>query len=184
MKKITLVFSIMFFAVFAVAQFQVGTQSLTVQDPTRGNRNIGYEVCYPATAAGANAPVAAGQFPVIVFGHGFSIAVSEYDVWCNAYAAKGYIIAFPTTEGSAFPFPDHEQFSLDMSFLIDHLLGASTPFPGSILGTSQCDDYGDVGSSRDQCTCFVNRSSTEYHHTYAHTRRYFGLCGDERRCAD
>ena len=128
--------TVLFFATLATAQFSVGTQSLSVQDPSRGNRNIGYEVCYPATTAGANAPVAAGQFPVIVFGHGFAIAVSEYDVWCDAYASKGYIIAFPTTEGSVFPFPNHEQFSLDMSFLIDHLLGANTPFPGSILGTS------------------------------------------------
>jgi len=130
------IISLFIFATLATAQFQVGTQSLSVQDPSRGNRNIGYEVCYPATSAGANTPVAAGQFPVIVFGHGFGIAVSEYDVWCNAYAAKGYIIAFPTTEGSVFPFPNHGEFSADMSFLIDHLLGASTPFPGSILGTS------------------------------------------------
>ncbi len=133
---ISFTISLFIFTAFATAQFQVGTQSLSVQDPSRGNRNIGYEVCYPATAAGSNAPVAAGQFPVIVFGHGFGIAISEYDVWCDAYASKGYIIAFPTTEGSIFPFPNHEQFSLDMSFLIDHLLGGSTPFPGSILGTS------------------------------------------------
>jgi len=133
---ISFTISLFIFTALATAQFQVGTQSLSVQDPSRSNRNIGYEVCYPATTAGTNAPVAAGQFPVIVFGHGFGIAISEYDVWCNAYASKGYIIAFPTTEGSVFPFPNHEQFSLDMSFLIDHLLGAGTPFSGSILGTS------------------------------------------------
>lgn len=136
MKKIIFPLNFLFIAISVTAQFQVGTQSLSVQDPNRGNRNIAYEICYPATTAGANAPVATGQFPVIVFGHGFGISVSEYDVWCDAYASKGYIIAFPTTEGSIFPFPNHEQFSLDMSFLIDHLLGASTPFPGSILGTS------------------------------------------------
>jgi len=137
MKQIILLLNFLFITIIsATAQFQVGTQSLSVQDPTRSNRNIGYEVCYPATTAGANTPIAAGQFPVIVFGHGFGINVSEYDVWCDAYASKGYIIAFPTTEGSVLPFPDHEQFSLDMSFLIDHLLGASTPFSGSILGTS------------------------------------------------
>ncbi len=133
---ISCIITLLFFTTLLDAQFSVGTQSLSVQDPSRGNRNIGYEICYPATAAGSNTPIAAGQFPVIVFGHGFSIAVSEYDVWCDAYASKGYIIAFPTTEGGFFPFPDHQQFSLDMSFLIDHLLGASTPFPGSILGTS------------------------------------------------
>ncbi len=133
---ISFTISLFIFATLATAQFQVGTQSLSVQDPSRGNRTIGYEVCYPATTAGTNAAIAAGQFPVIVFGHGFGIAISEYDVWCDAYASKGYIIAFPTTEGSVFPFPNHESFSLDMSFLIDHLLGASTPFPGSILGTS------------------------------------------------
>lgn len=137
MKKLLSIFiSIFLFTILANAQYQVGTQSLSVQDPTRGNRNIGYEVCYPATTAGANATIATGQFPVIVFGHGFGISVSEYDVWCNAYAAKGYIIAFPTTEGSVFPFPNHAEFSADLSFLIDHLLGANTPFPGNILGTS------------------------------------------------
>ena len=137
MKKLLSIFiSIFLFTILANAQYQVGTQSLSVQDPTRGNRNIGYEVCYPAITGGANATIATGQFPVIVFGHGFGISVSEYDVWCNAYAAKGYIIAFPTTEGSVFPFPNHGEFSADLSFLIDHLLGANTPFPGNILGTS------------------------------------------------
>ncbi len=137
MKKIiSLLVSIFLFSMLTQAQYQVGTQNLNVQDPARSNRTINYEVCYPAMTAGANATIATGQFPVIVFGHGFGIAVSEYDVWCNAFASKGYIMIFPTTEGSVFPFPNHEQFSLDLSFLVDHFLGASTPFPGSILGTS------------------------------------------------
>jgi len=118
------------------AQFQIGTNSSVVVDPARSNRNISFEVCYPSDVSGNNVPIASGKFPTVVFGHGFGIAVSEYDVWCQTLAAKGYIIVLPTTEGNIIPFPNHEQFSLDMSFLIDHFVGSSSPFPNSIMGTS------------------------------------------------
>lgn len=118
------------------AQFQIGTNSSSIVDPSRSNRNITFEVCYPADVAGNNTPIASGHFPTVVFGHGFGIAVSEYDIWCQTLAAKGYIFVLPTTEGSVFPFPNHEQFSLDMSFLIDYFISASSPFPNSIMGTT------------------------------------------------
>ena len=55
----------------AFSQHQVGHFNTTYQDPSRGNRNIETEVYYPATTAGDNTPMTPGQFPVIVFGHGF-----------------------------------------------------------------------------------------------------------------
>ncbi len=43
------------------------------------NRNVWTEVYYPANTAGDDVPLAAGQFPVIVFGHGFTLQWSAYD---------------------------------------------------------------------------------------------------------
>ncbi len=102
------------------AQFQVGTQNLDPEDPTRNNRVINLDVYYPATTGGTNAAIAAGEFPVLVFGHGFSMATTEYTIWYETLAAQGYIIALPNTEGGLAPV--HEDFALDLSFLIDYFL--------------------------------------------------------------
>ncbi len=108
------------------AQYMVGTQDITLTDPSRpgtfGDREIQFDVYYPSDQGGANAAISAGQFPFIVFGHGFGMATTEYSIWYETLAAQGYIIALPSTEGSVFPFPDHEAFALDLSFLIDSFL--------------------------------------------------------------
>ncbi len=116
------------------AQYQVGHQSLTLLDASRqdcglfgcSDRSVTTEVYYPATTAGDNVPVSTGEFPLIVFGHGFSMAWSEYKVWWDSLATKGYVVVFPTTEASAIPFPSHPDFAEDMSFLIDEFLAMNT----------------------------------------------------------
>ncbi len=62
----------------ASAQYQVGHLQQTFVDSSRGNRNITTEIYYPAATAGNNVPVAAGQFPVLVFGHGFVMTWSAF----------------------------------------------------------------------------------------------------------
>ena len=121
------------FPLIIFSQYQIGKITSSIQDPNRPNRNITFEICYPATVAGNNTMISAGLFPTIVFGHGFGIAVSEYDIWCETLATKGYIYVLPTTEGGVFPFPKHEEFSLDMSFLIDHFNSSTSPFYLRIL---------------------------------------------------
>lgn len=105
--------------VTATAQpFQIGHRQITYQDPARGNRNIQTEIYYPAATAGNNVSVETGAFPVIVFGHGFAMAWDAYQNIWEDLVPQGYIIAFPRTEGSLIPAPDHDAFGKDLAFLI------------------------------------------------------------------
>lgn len=96
--------------------FAVGSTSITFIDPERNNRQIPTAIYYPAETAGQNVPVSAGEFPVIAFGHGFIMVHTAYQFLWLDLVAKGYILAFPTTEGSFAP--SHLNFGLDLAFII------------------------------------------------------------------
>lgn len=109
---LTLIFLLAFSALMA-QPFPVGHRQLTITDPARPGRNIGVEIYYPATTAGEDVPVASGQFPVVVFGHGFLMVWSSYQPYWETLVPEGYILAFPTTEGSFSP--SHAAFGADLS---------------------------------------------------------------------
>jgi predicted dienelactone hydrolase len=95
----------------------IGHTTIDFQDPERGNRQIETEIYYPATAAGNDTPALNGDFPVIVFGHGFVMAWSAYENLWAEFVPRGYIMAFPRTEGNAFS-TDHQEFGWDLEFLV------------------------------------------------------------------
>lgn len=100
------------------AQYNVGHTTITFQDPSRGNRNIQTEIYYPTSGpAGNNVAIANDTFPVIVFGHGFVMAWSAYENIWQALIPKGYIMAFPRTEGNAFS-TNHQRFGWDLQYLV------------------------------------------------------------------
>lgn len=119
-------------------QYQVGHIQDNFVDPTRSNRNIPVEIYYPALLPGNNVTIANGQFPVIVFGHGFSMAWNAYNYFWDSIVPYGYIVVFPTTEGSFAP--SHTNFAKDMAFIIGAMksegLDNSSPFLNSISTTS------------------------------------------------
>lgn len=117
----------MVFTLTATAQpFAIGRQTITLNDPTRSNRSIPSEIFYPATAAGTGTTVAAGTFPVIVFGHGFSMNYDAYANFWNELVPQGYILIFPKTEIGPIPFPSHSDFADDMNYCITWFLGQNT----------------------------------------------------------
>ncbi len=133
--KISNLFFLAFMLVISssIAQtYLVGHRQITYQDPARGNRNIQTEIYYPAATAGNNVAVETGSFPIIVFGHGFAMAWDAYQNIWEDLVPQGYIIAFPRTEGSLLPAPDHDAFGKDLAFLITKLqsenTNASSPF--------------------------------------------------------
>lgn len=112
--------------------YQNGHISAAFIDSSRGNRAVPVEIYYPADVAGDNAAFAAAlaKAPTIAFGHGF---VMTYDAYFNvrdAVVAQGYIIAFPTTEGTLSP--SHQEFGRDLAFVLRQLvvLGNTT---GNVL---------------------------------------------------
>lgn len=128
------------------AQYQVGHATVTFNDPARtggfgsgggAGRQIQTEIYYPAATAGDNVAVALGQFPVITFGHGFAMAWDAYtNIWQH-YVARGFILAFPRTEGGLIPGPSHGDFGTDLRQVSDKMLAlnanTSSIFNGKIL---------------------------------------------------
>lgn len=107
---------------FAFAQpFTIGNTTITFNDPNRTGgfgsgggpgRQIQTEIYYPANTQGTNVAIANGQFPVIVFGHGFVMTWDVYNNIWEHFVPQGYVMAFPRTEGSIGP--SHENFGLDL----------------------------------------------------------------------
>jgi hypothetical protein len=95
--------------------FEVGHRQQTFTDPARSNRQIPCEIYYPAQVGGDDATLATGSFPLLVFGHGFVMSWESYDIYWNTLVPEGYIMVFPTTEGSFSP--SHLDFGKDLAFL-------------------------------------------------------------------
>lgn len=120
---------------WTVAQYQVGHTTITFNDPARtggfgsgggAGRQIQTEIYYPASTAGDNVSVASGQFPVITFGHGFAMSWDAYaNIWQH-YVARGYILAFPRTEGGLIPGPIHGDFGTDLRQVSDKMLALNS----------------------------------------------------------
>ncbi len=116
MKKIIAIFTFICIISSAFAQnYAIGHNEKHYIDAARSNRDVWTEVYFPATTADTSM-VAAGQFPTIVFGHGFAMAWSNYDYIWKYFVARGYICVFPRTEGSIFG-PSHPNFGGDLRFL-------------------------------------------------------------------
>ncbi|MBN1825076.1 MAG: T9SS type A sorting domain-containing protein [Candidatus Eisenbacteria bacterium] len=118
------------FAAPAAADYSVGSRTLSYTDPARGNRSVQVDLYYPADAPGEEVPFAAGDFPVLLFGHGYQMNADDYDYIWEGVVPAGYIVAFPRTEEVLFP--DHLELGRDIAFLADRLRAANGE-PGSPL---------------------------------------------------
>jgi dienelactone hydrolase len=106
----------------AAQSYQPGRRIVQFTDPDRANRVIATDLFYPAATAGDNQPLAGGleKFPVVSFGHGFSIGSSSYYWLGDSLARRGFIVALPATEGSFSP--SHAEFGRDLAFLCSRLI--------------------------------------------------------------
>jgi pimeloyl-ACP methyl ester carboxylesterase len=95
--------------------YSVGHKEKHYIDASRANRDVWTEVYYPAASAADTANIAVGQFPVVVFGHGFLMAWDRYDYLWKHLVARGYVCVLPRTEGNTSP--DHTKFGADLRFL-------------------------------------------------------------------
>jgi pimeloyl-ACP methyl ester carboxylesterase len=94
-----------------------GNSSITFVDSSRSNRNIPCIVYYPATAEGSNTPVLKGnKYPVVSFGHGFTLNPNLYVALFRHLAGWGYIVIAPSTETGFFP--SHINFARDLAFVL------------------------------------------------------------------
>jgi predicted dienelactone hydrolase len=114
---------------FTLNAQQVGTTTITFNDPARSGgfgsgggpgRQIQTEIYYPASTAGVDVAITSGEYPIVVFGHGFVMSWDAYEnIWTDL-VANGYIVAFPRTEGGFSP--SHADFGKDLAVVVDRLL--------------------------------------------------------------
>ena len=114
--------------------YNIGHISTDFYDNAR-NRNITTEIYYPSDTNGDNVSISLGNFPIIVFGHGFLMSWDSYVNFWNSLVPEGYILCFPTTEmGFA---PNHQFFAEDLSFIASKMqmesLNNSSIFYNSVL---------------------------------------------------
>jgi len=141
---------------------QIGHRTLTFYDSARDERIVPTEVYYPSNQNGDNVPVSAGQFPLLVFAHGYQQVFSDYhNIW-EYLVPEGYIMVFPTTEGGLTI--DIDEYAADLSFLLDTLLDESSDknlfLTGHLNGTSAL-----MGHSTGGGACYLAQKSDPTAHT-------------------
>ena len=96
----------------------------------------------PSAKERRNAPPqrAAEPFPLVVFGHGFTLTPAPYSRLLEAWARAGFVVAaprFPLENAQAPGGPDESDLinqPADMSFVISKLLSASSRPGGQLQG--------------------------------------------------
>ena len=185
MKKIsTLLF--LFSVLIAAAQYPIGHISVNFKDASRSGgfsisggttfpsggtgRTIGTEIYYPATTAGESTPLASGQFPVIVFGHGFAMGWDSYTTFYDSMARNGYIIALARTEGSLLPAPSHLDFGKDLASIAAQMLNMNTTsgnlFFGKLNGREAIGGHSMGGGATFLADAYTN-SNVKCYFTFA-----------------
>lgn len=125
----TALLSLLIFCKAASQTFQVGSASYSLSDPSRPGRVVQVKLYYPATANGSNAPWAAGTFPIVSFGHGFSMFYTAYQNIWEYFVPRGYVMAMVDMENSVIPPPSHNNFGLDIRFAAKELMARSSNSP-------------------------------------------------------
>jgi dienelactone hydrolase len=126
MKINTVILSliVLFFYSNCVSQtFNIGHTTINFTDNSR-SRTIETEIYYPSNSSGVDVSPASGNFPVIVFGHGFLMGWDSYQNFWDALVPNGYVICFPKTEGGASP--NHEDFGKDLKFIATEIQSQNT----------------------------------------------------------
>ena len=98
----------------------IGQQSLELYDTNR-DRMVTVEIYYPAEK---DNHISEGNFPVLVFGHGFLMDWMAYENFWTSLVPEGYILCFPTTEMSLTP--SHETFGEDIKFIAQEMQSMNT----------------------------------------------------------
>jgi dienelactone hydrolase len=123
----------------------IGHRTITFNDVARtggygsgggAGRQIQTEIYYPSSAIsdGDSTALAPGQYPILIFGHGFVMAWSSYDNIWKDLVMQGYLVCFPRTEGGTSP--SHTDFGKDLALLQSKMEGlnslAASPFFNSM----------------------------------------------------
>ena len=161
MRKFSLFAALCCFTFSVFAQYTVGDKTITYTDPARSNRSVGLQFRFPGT----NTAVATGQFPFVIFAHGFSMDQAPYLPYADSLAKRGYIVGLLTTETGLSP--SHANFAQDLIFMYSKLISESNTNSASIFYqkvlpkgfTERCIWWAFYGWRKYSAICSVWKSS-------------------------
>jgi predicted dienelactone hydrolase len=98
------------------ATHAVRSVNKTYTDTARANRRVGVTVHYPTASSSSSTIVNGCGFPIVSFGHGFTIGNNAYAFVPQRLVPAGYVVVMPSTEGGLSP--NHGRFADDLAFAI------------------------------------------------------------------
>ncbi len=123
------------FTLVSAGQYEIGSSSIELRDPARGNRRVTADLWYPvvppdqSVTAGATLPQ---KFPVICFAHGYQHPGDRYGNLVGMIVPAGYImISLTTFEG---PFPSHRGYAEEVRFLSGAVSGMGSDTLSPLYG--------------------------------------------------
>ncbi len=131
MLRTLVVLAVILGAAVPLMSYTVAQLNRTYIDPGRDNRQISTQIYYPVDENQLR-PGEREAFPLLVFGHGWLLPVSSYATLRDNLVSQGWILAFPTTEGSLFP--DHLDFALDLNFVAQSVLAENSQAGSELFG--------------------------------------------------
>jgi dienelactone hydrolase len=129
-----------------VVTFTDHNRTVTLPGKGPGPRTLVTLIRYPAQGAASHVdvpgapPVRGASFPLIVFGHGYTVTPSIYSALLQAWARAGYVVAapiFPLENGDAPGGPNENDLinqPRDMSFVITRMLALTRAPTGFLSG--------------------------------------------------
>ncbi len=136
MRKIWMTLICIISVQLSAQNYQIIEESVNWVDADRNDRSVAVDLYYPSDDG---ATIADGQFPVISFGHGFSMGTDAYENLKDFLVPLGYIVAMADTE-TGFA-PSHANLGGDLAFIINQI-GNEAPFTDHLNGR-----YGLMGHS-------------------------------------
>ncbi len=97
--------------------YAIGSSSQSFSGSTGSAGDLPVELFYPAQSAGIDVEVAAGEFPVVIFSHGYKQAYADYRYVWEELVPAGYIVLLPAKLSGEATITIAE-YALDINFLI------------------------------------------------------------------
>ena len=100
--------------------YEIGHISLSFEGSPGSRGEIPVDVFYPAGEEGESTPVAAGGFPLLVFGHGYGMQVLDYAYLWETLVPAGYVFVMSGRLSDATVL-DLEDYARDLRFVLSRL---------------------------------------------------------------
>ncbi len=98
----------------------IGHTEASYSGSTGSSGDIPVHIYYPASSAGDDTAISDGQFPVIIFAHGYQQSYADYQYVWEELVPESYIMVFPDKLSDSASI-DIDEYALDLNFLMNKM---------------------------------------------------------------